>query len=150
MNQTMTWFNKQSPVVQLVIVIIVLYLLYQLYLFVSEVTDTLGTQTEIELLQAQGEKPSYSEYQYKQMADRLFRAMDGAGTDENEIIAVFNSLKTTIDFIRVESAFGLRKSSYDYFGTPSDLKDWINGDLDTDTINQINNMLNNKGIKKGF
>lgn len=152
MNQTMTWFNKQSAVVQLVIVIIVLYLLYELYNYVVDTTGFVRQQTELEILAQQGETASYTESEYLKMADDLEDAMDGIGTYNDDLYAVFGKLKNTTDFIKLSAAFGIRSGSDNLFGIlpPSDLAGWIQDDLSQSEIEQLNRFLANKGIKKGF
>lgn len=144
------WFNKQQIIIQVLIMVIVLYVLYQIYLYADGVAGVIGTQTEIEILQAQGEQPTFTAAQYSQMADDLYEAMDGPGTYYADVVGVMSKLNTTVDFIKLDAAFGLRDSSWYFFDNPVDLKAWIEYELTGDQISQINSLLANKGIKKGF
>lgn len=74
------------------------------------------------------------------LADELYKAMDGFGTDEDAIFAVASKLKTVQDWEAVKQAFGFKPYSVAYAtpsllsndgysdimaGVPINLKNWL-------------------------
>jgi hypothetical protein len=108
--------------------------------------------SETAVLQASGIKPSYSDSQYKAMAQKLFDAMDGAGTYDDDVYAVFDKLNNDIDFIKLDKAFGVREASDNLFGAiPSeDMRGWIRDDLSAAQIVTLNKRLKANGVSKRF
>ena len=76
------------------------------------------------------------------------------GTDENAIFEVFGSLRTNGDFIKLKQAFGIREYSGGYlpgFVSPDlGLDGWIQQELDGSEINELNAILQRKGITYRF
>lgn len=95
---------------------------------------------------------TYPDSQYFAFANRLEQAMFDWGTDEAAILDVFNQLKNNADYLALKSAFGVR----DYTGgivpyipliSPKlSLEGWLQEELSSSYINEINTMLYNKGI----
>ena len=48
---------------------------------------------------------------YRSLADALFEAMDGYGTNEDDIMGVFKNLRNQADFDALEQAYGSREVS---------------------------------------
>lgn len=107
---------------------------------------------EMAQLSSAGIKPSYSDAEYRKMADDLEKAMNGIGTDNAAVFNTFKKLKNDADFIKLDTAFGVRDASDNLFGLieGSDLSGWIHGDLSENQINQLNNQLRNQGLSKTF
>ena len=82
---------------------------------------------------------TYSSASYQRMAKRLYVAMDGWGTNENEIVRVFGYLKNNTDFIELNKTFG-QKDGYN-------MKQWLVGDLSNYWLDKINKVMASKGIK---
>ena len=84
-------------------------------------------------------------------ANKIFACMNGAGTYENELVAVFYNLFNDADFLAVSKAFGTRtilSKVYfvdDFRGT---MTACIVDELDIDYIKKINSILSKKGIKR--
>ena len=99
---------------------------------------------------AQAGTPSYSSSQFYAFANRLEQAMFDIGTDEDAIFQVFGSLNNNADFLALKSAFGVRNYTGGFVpGFLSDdlsLDGWLQQELDSSEIAQINNSLANKGI----
>lgn len=94
---------------------------------------------------------SLSEIQIAALADKLYEAMDGPGTDEGKIYSVFEQINNYSELMMLIRAFGLRKSSWELFwGSPSGLADWLNADLDGGEINHVNSILAGKNIDFRF
>lgn len=113
-------------------------------------SDKVQQQSETAMLQAQGIKPSYSESEYKSMANKLFEAMDGWGTNDDVVFAQFDRLNNDVDFIKLDKAFGVRTASDNMFGLiePQDLRGWIRDDLSSESIATLNQRLKQSGISK--
>jgi hypothetical protein len=89
--------------------------------------------------------------QLKSMANKVFSAMDGYGTDEEAIISVFRTLKTDGDFIGLQKAWGIREVNSGAFNPTPNFKGTLNGAV-TDELSgyykqRINKILTNKKIK---
>lgn len=105
--------------------------------------DTQNKQTdEVERVRKLGIKPSYPPSKYKTMADSLFTAMKGVGTDETRIFQVISSIHNDADFLQLQLAFGTREDE--------NLTQWINGDLSSSKVAKLNAYLRKTGIKYSF
>lgn len=93
---------------------------------------------------------TYPSSQYFAWANRLEQAMFDVGTDEDAIISVFGNLKNNADFLALKTAFGVRNYTGGFVpGFLSDdlsLDGWLQQELDSSEIAQLNNILANKGI----
>lgn len=79
-----------------------------------------------------------SSFEARKIADTLFNAMDGDGTDEDLIFNSLNGL-TYNDFVRVSNAFGVRT----YYGGLFQAEDlglyeWLREELNTNDLQKIN------------
>ena len=94
---------------------------------------------------------SLSELQIAALADKLYEAMDGPGTDEGKIYSVFEQINSYSDLMMLIRAFGQRKSSWELFwGSSSGLADWLNADLSGGEIDHVNSILAGKNIDFRF
>lgn len=96
-----------------------------------------------------------SEEKAKSIADALFDAMDGIGTDETEIynILVVNNKLSSLDIVAIYNAFGVKE--YGTFGTPwwgngepLDLIGWIKKEMSNSSTEYklIRAMFNQAGL----
>jgi len=83
-----------------------------------------------------------SGYRATELANKIYRAVKGTGTDEAAIYAAFNSIKTTGDVYAIVSAFGVKDNMT--------LSEWLYDDLSNGEINKINKILTAKGITYQF
>ena len=66
-------------------------------------------------------KPSYTDFQYKQMAKDLEVALAGIGNDEQGVADVFNKVKNEADVRKLSATFGMRKGE--------NLNNWLKSDM---------------------
>jgi hypothetical protein len=87
-----------------------------------------------------GKQPSYSDSQYRVMAEQLYAAMKGWGTNEESIYNVFRQMKSRVDVLKLIDAYGVKDGE--------DLVTWLNGDLWSFT--KINQILRDNGVDYTF
>lgn len=93
---------------------------------------------KIKELKDKGVKPSYHEGLYIDLADQLFKAMDGIGTNNAAVYSVFKKVKNDVDFVMLLRAFGTRKGE--------NLQSWVHGDLKPEIISELNQIMAKKGV----
>lgn len=141
-------FYKLSPTMQVIVIVLGIILLWFLLRSArgflqraGQVSEVIG---EVASLQAQGVSKSYTNNQYNSYADRLYYAMKGLGTDEEEIGRVFSDMQNDLDVIALTNAFGVRDGYT--------LQAWLRGDLGSaaEMNRYVNDILRMKGITKTF
>jgi len=101
------------------------------------------TKKDVKELEKSGIKPSYSDSQYKIFAGTLKSAMQGFGTEEQKIYAVFRYLKNDADFLKLNAAFGMQSYDLRYLN----LAAWLSAELNSVEIASLNNnILKPRGI----
>lgn len=145
------WFMGLSSTMQVVVVVIAIILLFILWKRIKGFFGQIGQQQEIKgeeaALEQLGQTKTYSDKQYGDFANKLYSAMDGAGTDEDAIFSVFKKMKNDLDVLNLERKFGLRAASWAFgFSTPVDLADWLRSDLSSTDLAKLNNILSAQGI----
>lgn len=91
-----------------------------------------------------------SQQQAQNIAEKIFAAMDGAGTNETALYNAFEQINSYSDLMMVMKAFGKRKGSWSWFGEESGLVEWINNDCSNSEIAKINAILASKNIDFSF
>lgn len=127
---------KQIIVAVAIILLIIISRRAMAYL--SAKNSIIKDQGAVQAHQSAGETASFTTSQYKAMADKLYWAMKGWGTDEDAVFEVINALKNNVDFLKIRSEFGIRDGY--------DMKEWFYGDFSSSDIQKINNLLYTKGI----
>lgn len=91
---------------------------------------------------------TYSQAEYQQMSDELYRSMNETGTDVNTIVRIILKVKNKSDWYALVKAFGMRKSTSWFSSFNGNLASWLSDDLsDTPAVmTQISNYLNKYGI----
>jgi len=86
----------------------------------------------------QPQRLSYSNSEYQSMADKIYRAVKGAGTDETAIMEVIQKMRTNSDFLKLQTVFGVRDDM--------SLNEWLLDDLGDSDIDRINQTLRERNI----
>lgn len=148
------WFKSMSSGQQLFVVLLFIVLLWVLRNaikgYVEGAKESIRNVSEEVALNNAGIKATYTESQYKTMAKALFDAMDGYGTDDPVIFSTFGKLKNDVDFVKLETAFGVREATDNLFGlmTPQDMSGWILDDLSEEQVTLLNRKLQQQGLTK--
>lgn len=155
MKQVIDWFKGLSSGMKLLVLVGAFLLLWWAYnkvkaRFGASAQD-IQAKTEIQILTEKGVKQSYSNDTYKHWADKLETAMLGMGTDVTTVVNIFNMLKNDMDFIKLDSAFGVRDFADNLFGLSpaTNMRGWMKDESKlTSVIPVINQSLKAKGITK--
>ena len=78
----------------------------------------------------------------KALADKLYEAMDGWGTDESAIFEVMNEMKSRSDVLMLIRTFGVRDGK--------NLVQWITSELNAKDRAQVNNILATNNVNYKF
>ena len=90
------------------------------------------------ILKKKGMKLSHPRSKYMDLANRLFSAIKGIGTDPNTVLQVFSQIGNDLDFIELNKSFGIRDDE--------DLTTWIQGEGNS-LSTKINKYLRSRSIK---
>ncbi len=146
--------------IKVVVVIIILLIIYKMYMTFSDKIKAGIRNRKIEkdlkhIVDQQGNDlngqvsqnvKTYTNADYKLMAESLFEAMEGAGTDENSIFTIISSLRTKADWYALADAFGTRKTSSMWSSFEGTLTKWLADELDDDEKQRVNNTLSKFGV----
>jgi hypothetical protein len=91
-----------------------------------------------------------TESQAKSYANKLYQAMNGLGTDEQQIYSVFYKLQNNADYLAIQNAFGTKTiSSGSYFigDVRGTMVTCLSSELDIDETKKVNDILRSKKIK---
>lgn len=91
-----------------------------------------------------------SSQQAQNIAEKLYSAMEGSGTNETALYNAFEQINSYSDLMMVMKAFGKRKGWWNWFGSESGLVEWINDDCSNSEIAKINAILASKNIDFSF
>lgn len=140
------WFKELSPKQQIITVIVAIVLLWLAIKTVRSYASRIGQYSEQlgeqAALVAQGHQKTYSQIQYNTMANQLYYAMKGFGTDEETIFSIMGKMQNDLDVIELDKAFGMRDTY--------SLQAWLRRDLSSADMQKVNMILSNKGISKSF
>lgn len=109
------------------------------------------TKNELNRLIVQGIKPTLNQTQISGIANALFGAMDGYGTNYDTVAREFAKINNDADMLSVAKAYGVREVSSgrlnpepNFTGT---LQAALKSELSSSEISAINGVLARKGIK---
>ena len=151
MGKIKKWFKGLSPVMQIVVILSVIVVAWMIFKrasgYFSQLSKEQMQQGEKDALEAQGITLTYPLQDYKALADDLYNAMAGAGTDTKTVFNTFNKMENDLDVIQLDQDFGFRDT---LFSSPTNLQGWLKDDLSTAEMQQLNDTLRNKGITKTY
>ena len=98
-------------------------------------------------IQVDSSNLSYSDTEYKLMANQLYTAMKGAGTDNAAILRVCKKLQNVDDWNALVKAFGTKSVSNWFYKFSGTLYDWLQDELSDKEMRQLNEVLNIIGVQ---
>ena len=142
-SQLITIGIAAAVVIAIIIVIAVKWQQLKAWIQTKQYEKTIDeqiTKSELTLTTAQAQG----------IADKMYAAMNGAGTDEEVLYSAFESIETYSDLMLVIKCFGNRKGSWSWFRSESSLMQWIADDCSAKEIARINAILTSKNINFTF
>lgn len=128
-----------------IILIIVLILLFK-----NKISGALRKMfhKDINKLEVDQSKLTYTRGEYFSMCSTLEAAMNGSGTQEDPIMDVMMRLRTQDDWNFLQKSFGIRKKDGGtfYSDITGDLKTWIADELDSGEMKEVKDILSRQGI----
>ena len=85
---------------------------------------------------------TYTDAEYQEMANRVYKAVKGLGSDEKAIETVFGKLRTDDDLSKLIASFGVRDKMT--------MPEWLYDDLNNSEIGKLNDILKRNRIKKNL
>lgn len=155
------WFNRQQTWLQWVIILVVLGIVATIVFAIIRWAKNQKRKNlfkdDYDNLVAQGQKPSYPQTSYLQMADKIDEAgcpygywTACSGTDEEAILSPFNQMNNALDVLLLVKAFGKRTARGTTSTTTYDLGGFLATELDAEKIDEINEILSKRGINYRF
>lgn len=127
----------------LIVIILLIVFWSKIKSLFEQLINKTALNTELdEYTEETGERPTLTNAQFNMLANKLYTAMKGVGTDEDTIFAVFGQLRNTADVLKLVAVFGTKDGET--------LEQWIRGDMSSWEINKLNRLLTNKGISYSF
>ncbi len=134
------------------------YVIYKVVLLPKKLKEGKGNRDqenneaqEYVALQESGKKPTLTKSQMESIANVIFNAVEGYGTDEDSIMRQIRKINNDMDFLGVSRAWGIRPVSSGRFNPEPDFKGNLSGALQNDLsdywIKLINEHLKKKGSK---
>ena len=128
--------------ITVIIVVVVVLAVYRLGLLVA---DKMASHRQSRQLDNSIDRKnlSYDENQYQTFASALYKAMKGAGTDENAVKDVFSQMQTRSDVLKLISTFGVKDGE--------NLGEWINDDFSSSgKETYVNKVLESNSVNYKF
>jgi hypothetical protein len=138
-----------------IVILILLFIVYKIYVKFKKNIDQGKRDREIQhdikdIINTQGTDPgahvssnvrTYKDADYKLMAESLYSAMDGVGTDEGTIFSIISSLRTKADWYALVDAFGTRETSSMWSDFKGTLTKWLSDELSDSEKERVNQTL---------
>lgn len=160
------WFGGLSPLVRNIIILGLFILFFIIVIMILKAIKDAGKNRDkkdlekafnddIKTLTEAGQKPSYPDTTYKNLADKIQGAsvgfVIGLGTDEEAIIDVFKQMKNELDVVKLEKAFGAREPEDCWALCPAyPLGAYLAYEMSAGNIAEINKILSDAGINMRF
>lgn len=101
-----------------------------------------GAQDLADHIAQTGETPTLTNAKFSQLADIIYGACKGFGTDEDAIYNAFGQLNNTADYLKLANVFGLHDGH--------NLDWWMRSELSKKELKTLNEILANHGIDHAF
>jgi len=132
----------------------VIYVGYQLLSAPGKIKGNAGNKDELSDAQKELDKvnktATLSASQAGGIANAIFAAMDGYGTDEDAIVYQLGKIKNNADFLLVQTKYGIRTISSGRFNPEPNYKGNLAGSIGSECssywIKKINSALSKKGV----
>lgn len=134
--------NWQKGLIIIIVIIVLFYLFNYAKGYFAGVKNKATSQGEIQQLESQGIQQSYPDQRYLAFADSIQTAIAGWGTDEESVYNVMRQIKNNIDFLKLQTAFGVRDGET--------LSQWLLGDLSSAEMLSVNQILSSNGVTYRF
>lgn len=157
------WFGGLSPFVRNIIILGLFILFFIIVMMILNAIKKAGKEgdlnkefnDDIKTLTEAGQKASYPDTTYKNLADKIEGAsvgfVGGLGTDEESIIDVFKEMKNELDVVKLEKAFGAREPADCWAFCPAyALGAYLAYEMSAGNIAEINKILSDAGINMRF
>ena len=135
--------NPMLLIMWIIVFILVCFGIYKLFGFIK---DKISEYNATSGFAVQRNNLSYSISEFTSMANQLFNAMDGAGTNEDIIFSVFNKIQTKDDYNQLIKSFGVRSSTSWTSSFSGDLLAWLSDELSSSDVKKLNNILSKIGV----
>lgn len=148
----MNRFNKfledlsKNPMLLIMWILILIVASFGLYKLIRFIIDKISEYNATSGFNVQKENLTFSISEYNSMANQLFNAMDGAGTNEDIIFSVFNKIQTKDDYNQLIKSFGVRSSTSWTSSFSGDLLAWLSDELSSSDVKKLNNILSKIGV----
>ena len=148
----MNRFNKfledlsKNPMLLIMWILILIVASFGIYKLIRFIIDKISEYNATSGFNVQKENLTFSISEYNSMANQLFNAMDGAGTNEDIIFSVFNKIQTKDDYNQLIKSFGVRSSTSWTSSFSGDLLAWLSDELSSSDVKKLNNILSKIGV----
>lgn len=148
----MNRFNKfledlsKNPMLLIMWILILIVASFGVYKLIRFIIDKISEYNATSGFNVQKENLTFSISEYNSMANQLFNAMDGAGTNEDIIFSVFNKIQTKDDYNQLIKSFGVRSSTSWTSSFSGDLLAWLSDELSSSDVKKLNNILSKIGV----
>lgn len=138
--------NNLTPFKAITWAIVLLILIFIILIVYRKIKKSIQAAKDYQLVNASdsaivSNALTYTQADYKAMADKLYLAMDGVGTNENSIYEVIGKLRTKSDWYALIKAFGVRSSSSWVNSFTGNLVQWLYDELDDEERKRVNDIL---------
>lgn len=132
----------------LILLALVSWIVYKIYISVK---STLSDYSAVKDYDSDILNLSYPNTWYNEAAERLFIAMNGAGTDEAAIIAIINQLETKDDWNKLVKVYGVRTLDAFWINTcTGNLPTCLMSELSGSDLDKIRSKLLSIGVTTGL
>jgi hypothetical protein len=151
-SKAMNRFNKfledlsKNPMLLILWILILIVASFGVYKLIRFIIDKISEYNATSGFNVQKENLTFSISEYNSMANQLFNAMDGAGTNEDIIFSVFNKIQTKDDYNQLIKSFGVRSSTGILSSFSGDLLTWLSDELSSSDVKKLNNILSKIGV----